>query len=139
MHADLLLKPRGLALMLGWRRVLFTLIVSIALGLPFAFNWPSGPLALLGLTVSLGLIAMLAFGIAEQWPARLPSWMARWVLQVSAVALSMPLGIYLLYLLVADVGATPFWQGLEQLNSCVILLILALLLTPWIALAALLR
>lgn len=132
-------RSRGLLLLLGWRRVCLTLGVSIALGLPFAFSWPSGPLSLLGLTVTLGLTAMLAFGVFEQWPARLPAWLARWVLQVAAVALAMPLGMYLLYLLITDAGAPPFWDDLARLNGCLILAILSLLLAPWMALATLVR
>ncbi|KRE89723.1 histidine kinase [Frateuria sp. Soil773] len=131
--------PQGLALLLGWRRVAFALGASVALGLPFAFSWPSGPLPLLGLTAILGLAAMLAFGLFEQWPRRLPSWLARWTLQVAAVAAAMPLGMFVLYLCIADAGDAPFWQGLERLNGCVVLSILGLLLAPWMALAALVR
>lgn len=137
--STLVANPQGLALLLGWRRVGLALCLSIALGLPFAFSWPSGPLPLLGLTTILGLAAMLAFGLFEQWPKRLPAWLARWVLQVSGVAAAMPLGMFLLYLCIADAGDTPFWQGLASLNSCVILSILGLLLAPWVALAALVR
>ena len=132
-------RSRGLLLLLGWRRVCLTLGVSIALGLPFAFSWPGGPLSLLGLTVTLGLTAMLAFGMFEQWPARLPAWLARWVLQVVTVALAMPLGMYVLYLLTTDAGAPPFWDDLARLNGCLILAILSLLLAPWMALATLVR
>lgn len=129
----------SLALMLGWRRVLLTLGVSIALGLPFAFSWPDGPLQLLSLTVTLGLMAMLAFGLSERWPRRLPDWLARWSLQVAAVALAVPSGMYLLFLLMGGRDEPPVWQGIEQVNSCVMLSILGLLLAPWIALASLLR
>lgn len=132
-------KPHGLALLLGWRRLAFALGVSLALGLPFAFRWPDGPLPLLGLTATLGLLAMLAFGLFEQWPRTLPAWLARWAVQVGAVALAMPLGMSVLYLAVSAPGAPSFWQGLEQLDDCVILTLLALLFAPWLALAALVR
>lgn len=132
-------QPHGLALLLGWRRVAFALGTSLVFGLPFAMRWPDGPLQLLGFTTTLGLLAVLAYGLFEQWPRRLPPWLARWTLQVGAVALSMPLGIFALYLLVAPAGSPPFWRGLEQLNDCVTLTLIALLLVPWLALAALLR
>jgi hypothetical protein len=132
-------RPHGLALLLGWRRLAFALGAAVALGLPFAFRWPDGPLPLLALTCALGLLAMLAYGVFEQWPRRLPPWLARWSLQVGAVALAMPLGMSVLYLLVSAPGSPPFWRGLEQLNDCVILTVLALLVAPWLALAALLR
>ena len=124
---------------LGWRRVLVAVGTSVLLGLPFAFTWPDGPVQLLSLTVTLGLLAMLAFGLSERWPRCLPDWLARWSLQVVAVALAVPVGMYALYLLTGERDEPSFWQGIEQVNSCVMLSILGLLLAPWIALAALLR
>lgn len=112
--------------MLGWRRVRFTLSFSIVLGLLLSFRW-----GLLGLIqpVLLGLIAMLLFGLFEQWPKRLPAWLARWVLQVMGVALAMPLGTLVLYALANGTEVPPIWeiQGL------------GLLVAPWAALAALVR
>lgn len=119
-------KPRGLALMLGWRRVLFTLFLSIVLGLLISFQ--------LGLPVILqpmllGLTAMLLFGLFEQWPKRLPAWLARWVLQVLGVALAMPLGTLVLSGL-SDGTGVPSLDELQQLG---------LLVAPWVALAVLVR
>ena len=81
-------RPRGMALMLGWRRVVFTLSCSIALGLLLSYRL--GPPVIIQ-PVILGLFAMLLFGLFEQWPKRLPAWLARWVLQLMGVALVMPL------------------------------------------------
>src|SRR5690242_12523121 len=75
-------KPRGLTLLLGWRRLRLTLCFSIALGLLLGIGWHSSLSSLLARTIALGLIAMLAYGLFEQWPQRLPTWLARWVLQV---------------------------------------------------------
>src|SRR2546427_9575895 len=92
MHATALpAKPRGLALMLGWRRIRFTLGISIAGGLLLPQGRNSGLLPVLTRTVILGLIAMLMFGLFELWPKRLPQWLERWVLQVVSVALAMPI------------------------------------------------
>src|SRR5215470_6189031 len=88
--ASLPAKPRGLALMLGWRRIRFTLAISIACGLLLPYGWSSGLLRVITRTVVLGLVAMLMFGLFEQWPKRLPRWLERWVLQVVSVALAMP-------------------------------------------------
>src|SRR2546427_4809709 len=68
-------KSRGLALMLGWRRIRFTLGISIALGLLLPEGWHSGLLPVLTRTVIFGIIAMLMFGLFEQWPKRLPRWL----------------------------------------------------------------
>ena len=69
---------RGLALMLGWRRVLLTLSISIVLGMLISIHL-GYPVIIQ--PVFLGLIAMLQFGLFEQWPRRLPTWLARRVLQ----------------------------------------------------------
>jgi two-component sensor histidine kinase len=132
-------KPRGLALLLNWRRVRFTLGFSIGLGLLLGFGWQSGLVSLLIRTVALGLIAMVVFGLLEQWPQRMPAWFARWVLQVLGVALAMPLSTFVIYVLSTDAGAPPFWQVEDRLIGFVTLTVLGVLLAPWAALAALVR
>jgi Histidine kinase len=114
--------PRALARILSWRRVRLTLGLSLVLGILMSFTWGIPGVVRLML---LGIIAMLVFGLFEHWPKRLPRWLARWTLQVLAVALAMPVSTGIL----AAMGATPLWpvQGL------------ALLVAPWTALAALVR
>jgi LytS/YehU family sensor histidine kinase len=118
-------KPRGLALMLGWRRMRFTLLFSIGLGLAVSIHY--GPAGFFH-AVLLGLIAMLVFGLFERWPKRLPAWLARWALQVTGVALAMPLGTLVLQLLTAT--ASPRLWEVQAIG---------LFLAPWVALAALVR
>ena len=48
-------------------------------------------IVLLFRTILIGLVLMLVFGLFEQWPRRLPRWLARWVLQVVGVAIAVPL------------------------------------------------
>ncbi len=133
------LKPHGLALLLGWRRVRFTLGVSIALGLLLGVSWQSGLLSLLLRTVTLGLLGMLVFGLFEQWPRRLPGWLARWVLQVLGVAIIMPLGTYVIYVWSTAAGAPPFWDDKDRLGGFAMLTVLGVLVAPWAALGALVR
>lgn len=132
-------KPRGLALLLGWRRVLFTLGLSTALGLLFGLGWKSGLPSLLVRTTALGLFALLAFGLFEQWPRRLPTWLARWVLQVLAVAAVIPLAAFGIWVLSTAPGAPPFWQDQERLSGFASLSVIGLLVAPWTALGALVR
>lgn len=132
-------KLHGLALLLGWRRVRFTLGTSIAIGLLLGLGWHSSLASLLTRTTLLGLFGLLAFGLFEQWPQRLPGWLARWVLQVLAVAVVMPLGTYAIYVLSTDTGAPPFWNDKERLAGFAMLSIFGVLLAPWAALAALVR
>ena len=53
---------------------------------------------------------MLVFGLFEQWPKRMPRWLARWVLQVVGVALAMPVTTFVIYVLSTETGAPPFWE-----------------------------
>jgi len=132
-------KPRGLALLLNWHRVRFTLIATLALTLLMSLGWKSGFASLLVRTLTLGTIAMIVFGVFEQWPRRLPVSLARWVLQVAAVAFSMPLSTFVIYVLSTKQGAPPFWLDTDRLGGFMGLSMMFLLLAPWAALAALVR
>jgi hypothetical protein len=129
----------GLARLLAWGRLRFTLGASILLGLLFSFGWKSGMVSILTRTTLLGLLAMLVFGLFEQWPKRLPAWLARWVLQVLGVGAAMPLATLLLYTLSTASGAPPFWQVRDRLMGFMLLTVAGVLLAPWAALGALVR
>ena len=62
---------------------------------------------LLGRTLVIGLLALLAFSAAGQWPRRLPQWLARWLLQVVVVGLTVPFATVLVSLVVVggDIGS----------------------------------
>ena len=132
-------KPRGLALLLGWQRVVFTLAFTFVISLPLALGWKSGFVSLMVRTLGLGLIAMLAFGLFEQWPKRLPPWLARWVLQVLGVMIAIPLATFAIYTLSTAPGAPPFWQTPERLVGFGGMTALGIFIAPWVALAALVR
>jgi len=132
-------KPHGLALLLSWRRLRFTLLFSFAIGALIGLGWKSGWLSAVVRVVALGLVAMLAFGVLEQWPKRLPGWIARWVLQVLGVALAMPLATFVIYVLSTKAGAPPFWEVKDRMEGFAALTFLGILLAPWAALAALVR
>jgi two-component sensor histidine kinase len=132
-------KAHGLALLLGWPRLRFTLGFALVFGLLIGSGWESGVWAAVVRTCALGLIAMLVFGVFEQWPRRLPGWIARWVLQVAAVALAMPLATYAIWVLSTEPGAPPFWQETLRLEGFSLFCGLGVLLVPWLALGALVR
>ena len=79
-------------------------IVALALGVAVAgllnpiFMQPFP--VILGRTVFLAMVLLLVYAAARQWqPARLPSWMPRWMVPVVAVGLGAPiatLGVYVL-------------------------------------------
>jgi signal transduction histidine kinase len=132
-------KPRGLALLLAPRRIRFTLILSTVIGLLFTLTWESGRLGLLMRTAGIGLWLMLVFGLFEQWPRRLPRWLARWVLQVLAVAVAVPVATVTVYVWSTAAGAPPFWQEGARLSGFASLTVTGLLVAPWTALGALVR
>lgn len=137
--ATLTERSRGLALAFNPGRIRFTLIVSGLFGLMFAAGWKSGAFSILSRTILLGLIAMLIFGLFEQWPNKLPRRLARWVLQVVAVAVSMPIATAILYGLSTPPGAPSFWEVPDRMAGFGTLAGLGVFVAPWIALGALVR
>ena len=132
-------KARGLALMLGWRRVAYTAI-WVALGTALLMTgWQSGLRSLTLRTVIIGTVALVIFGLFEQWPKRLPNWMARWALQVIAVGIAMPTTTFIIWVLSTPEGAPPFWQVAVRMEGFSALTALSLFFAPWAALAAVVR
>jgi signal transduction histidine kinase len=132
-------RPRGLALLLGWRRLLVTLGVASLIGLLFSSFWKTSIAGLFVRVIGVALLAMLVFGVVEQWPRRLPRWLPRWPLQVVAVALTVPISVVAIYIASTPDGAPPFWQNEDRLSGFGMLTFTGLLLAPWIALGALVR
>lgn len=102
-------------------------------------EWTSGFSSLLFRAAMLGLIAVLVFGVFEQWPKQLPRWLARWVLQVVGVGVAMPITTITIYVLSTGTGAPSFWLVKDRMDGWMMLTFLSILLAPWTALAALLR
>jgi two-component sensor histidine kinase len=131
-------KPHGLALALGRRRLL------LALGVSFVFGWlnthdnsTAAPIVI-GRTLLVGLLALLAFGLFEQWPRRLPRWLARWALQIVGVVVAAPLGAWLAYLLTTG-GHPDLVNNKLRAVGFGVLFFEGILFGPWIALGALVR
>lgn len=119
-------------------RVWIALVLSLALwGLLVLFC----PLAsgLMLQAVAIGLAAVSAFSLAERHPARLPPRLPRWVVQVSATALAIPLAAVFVFALSSSAGEPTFWQD-GHLRGCFIgMNAFGLLVAPWVALGALVR
>ena len=130
--------PGALRRMFGWRRVLVALIASTVVGLILSPTFTTLSTArVIGREMFVGLIALLAFGIFERWPARLPGWVARWALQVLAVACAVVVAVLILYMVVNP--DPPFWQDERRRNGFIHMILAGLLFAPWIAVAALFR
>ena len=132
-------RKMGWARMLAWRRLRLILCFAVLLGLLPDLLFNGGAPLMLVRTSALAIAALAAFGLLEQWPARLPRWMARWVLQVIGVALAMPIVTAVLWIVLTAPGAPVFWRDNDRLVSFGFMVAVALLLAPWTALAALVR
>lgn len=128
-----------LAHILGWRRVATGVGTGLALGLLLSPNWKTGTYGLLLRTVGMGFILVVVFGGLEAWPRRLPSWLARWALQVLGVAIAVPAFMFLVYVLSTPAGSPPFWRVQDRLMGFLGLTALGMLVAPWVAMIALLR
>jgi signal transduction histidine kinase len=121
------------------RRVAVALTMSIVVGFLMLPTWASAPSSLFLRTIILGLSATTAFALFEVWPRHLPRWLERWVLQVVAVGIFVPLTTWLIYVLSTPAGASPFWKIPERMDGWTHLTFSGLLLAPWTALAAIVR
>ncbi|HYK04702.1 MAG TPA: histidine kinase [Thermoanaerobaculia bacterium] len=129
----------GLPVVGGWRRLFVALALSGAVGWLLGQGWQDGMQSILTRTVTVGLIATLVFSVLEHWPGRLPRWVARWVVQVVAVGVSVPISTLSIWILSTKPGAPPFWDDPERFEGWMMLTFFALLVAPWTALAALVR
>jgi signal transduction histidine kinase len=131
-------KPHGLALMLNWRRVAFTLAVSVLFGLSFSTRNAAPTVIVVARAVFVGLAAMLGFGLFEQWPQRLAKWPPRWVLQLLGVVAAVPCGALLAYWVTSG-GDPQFAQNFDRYRGYRDLIFVGVLFAPWIALGAIVR
>jgi LytS/YehU family sensor histidine kinase len=69
----------------------------------------------------------------------LPAWLARWPLQIVAVAAVVPLTTFIIWTASTKAGAPAFWQDPRRLEGFLLVTVLGVLVSPWIALAALVR
>lgn len=117
------------------RRVAVALAISAGVGLLLWTHLQRSPSSILLRSLPLGLTAALAFALFEVWPRRLPRWIERWVLQVVAVGVTMPIAISVLYRAFPPPDPRSFWEH----NDWMLITFAAVLVAPWTALAAIVR
>src|SRR5262245_35101298 len=117
---------------IAWR-VAVALAMAIVVGFGMMWTWGGSRSSLFLRTIIIGLSATAAFSLFEVWPRRLPRWLERWVMQVVAVGLMMPVATLSIYLLGAPQGARPFWQDPARRSGWTHLTIAGLLIAPWAA------
>jgi sensor histidine kinase YesM len=123
----------------GWRRACTVAIICTVLYFLLNLTYDKHTLHLPLRVYSTGAVVLLAFGLFEQWPRRLPKWLARWALQVVAVGLMVPVTVFLFYKLGTAAGAPEFWDVPKRMNGFMLMAFSGTLVAPWTALAALLR
>ncbi len=121
------------------RRLKTVLPICLAVMFLFAFTWTISYWILIGRVLFFGLSALFVFGLFEKWPATLPRWLARWVLQVASVALVIPISVWIGYS-VTNMGLPePWWRNSDRLLGFFTFTFLGMLMGPWIAVSALLK
>ncbi len=129
---------RGWRALVAWPRVRFWLIVTLVWAVVRASTSEPGLGVWLARCGGVTAVAVLAFGVLEQWPRQLPRRLPRWVAQLLAVAIVIPPSAYAAYALTLgtwDIHAL----GPDYSRGFSILAFMGLLVGPWLALVALLR
>jgi signal transduction histidine kinase len=121
-----------------WKRLGFTLLV--ALGFALVFDRSRTPFVVWYMrTATVALLALLAFSVFEQWPRKLPGWLARWVLQLLGVLLAIPFGVLMAYGVHSGAEMHAIMADPAQRAGFYGLMGPGLLFAPWIAFGALVR
>ncbi|MBB3226354.1 two-component sensor histidine kinase [Luteibacter sp. Sphag1AF] len=123
---------------LSIRRLLTVAALCAVFGALVSLSWDHWMQAVVRV-FALGFSALLVFAAFERWPRRLPSWIARWVLQVVGVAIIIPLVALIIYIASTKSGAPPFWHDGDRMSGFWTLSVGGVLVAPWIALTALVR
>ena len=130
---------QDLARVFHWRRLKVMLVTCSVFYLLMLHGWLASYTLLAGRILFVGLFVVLAFGLFERWPARLPTWFARWALQVVAVAVAVPTGTAIVYAITTVGDPQHWWQSQARLFGFSQMTVMGLLVSPWIVVAALLR
>lgn len=130
---------QGFARLLSWSRLKKPYIAGFVLSLIWWPSWQASYLVLIVRLLMISTLLVLVFGIFERWPARLPSWISRWVLQVVAVAAAVPFAAALAYGFTTFGDAQHWWLNKDRLGGYAGMCMAGLLIAPWMAIAALLQ
>ena len=123
----------------GWPRVRVVLVTSAVLFFLFIWGWKGTAFELAIRLVMLGLVQVAVFGVLERWPARLPGWMARWVLQVIGVAVVVPFAMAIIYSLTTMGDEVSWVHDKERMSGYGMFCGLGILIAPGSAMSALYR
>jgi signal transduction histidine kinase len=131
-------RPGPLKRIFAWRRVKVVLITCAIFNLLLAMTWQAPLWMLTARLLFIGTAMLLMFGVLETSPRRIPSWMARWALQVLGVAIVVPFAAFAAYSLTL-LPEAQWYQNRERLSGWFSMTMFGLLVGPWISVAALFR
>jgi two-component sensor histidine kinase len=131
-------KPTGLALIFGWRRVRFVLIVSTMFGLILNIGNQAPFFVVLARAITVGLAILFVFGLFEQWPRQLWRPFSRWGWQLLGIVIVIPFAAAFAYWITTGGDAQLGTNKLRQTGYAQ-LCMTALLFAPWIAVSAVIR
>ena len=64
-------------------------------------------------------------------------WIARWALQIIAVAFVVPWAVLAIYVATTMADMPPFWKDPQRLSGFMLMTVMGLFVAPWVAVAAL--
>lgn len=131
--------PGTLSRIFAWRRVKVVLITCAIFNLLLATTWKAPYWMLTVRILFIGASMLIAFGLFETQPRKLPSWMARWAVQVLAVAITAPVAAFIAYSLTLAPETSTWWRNPDRLSGWFSMTMFGLLVGPWISVAALFR
>jgi len=136
--AEIPVKARGLALIFGWRRVRFVLIVCLLFGVLLNIGSQAPAIIVFARVVLVGMAILFMFGLFEQWPRQLWRPFSRWGWQLIGVVVVIPFAALLAYWITTGGDPQLGTNKLRQIGYGQ-LCMTALLFAPWIAVGAVIR
>jgi signal transduction histidine kinase len=130
--------PAGLRTVLGLRRIAVMLLVAVPIALLISIDSETSAATWLARSVTVGTGALVAFGLAESWPARLPRWLGRWVFQLLAMAVAVPFSAYAAYWITTG-GDPAFMANPKRFVGFGQLTVAGIFFGAWVALGAMVR
>ncbi|HZH44438.1 MAG TPA: histidine kinase [Lysobacter sp.] len=123
----------------AWPRLRVVLVASAIAGTVMLAGWTGSAAVLYLRLLLLGIALVLVFSLFERWPRTLPRWVARWALQIIAVAVTVPFATAMIYSLTTLGDPVPWVHDKLRMAGYGMITGLAILVTPWIAMVAVLR
>lgn len=87
----------------------------------------------------VALVVGLTFRALSVRPKAVPWHLPRWALQVAGVAAAVPATTLVIWSVTTPTGFWPFWQDKDRLMEFALVTVAGLLVSPWVALAVLVR